>query len=70
MWFALMSIANSEQSTEREVHLAKAVAFSIDQLGVDYFKIHPKGDSLACKTNQKQLTRRLTGRNWSYMHES
>ena len=48
MWYALDSIAQDSVSSGREKEIARAIMISIDKLGIDQFKIHPKGTGVVC----------------------
>lgn len=48
MIYALDSIVQSPIASKREVEMARAVMMSIDKLGIEQFKIHPKGSGVIC----------------------
>jgi len=52
MWFALNAIVNNPTSSEKEIDMASAVLVSIDKLGIECFKIHPKGTGVICTSER------------------
>ena len=52
MWYALDAITKNDTSSNRHVYFANVVKSQIELMGIDHFKVHPKGTGILCTDQQ------------------